>query len=108
MGFVRLLAALLIVHLSRGDHENQSGPFGKHHSIKNVPSPFGCNRTLGSASPPSPSCSPTTHITRLDVSSSLYVSNEEIIVTWNSTLSTCEDDFVGIYFVEVPLVSGEF
>lgn len=105
MHFVCLLSILLIVHVNSDNHENSNGPFGKHHSIQNVPSPYGCNRTLGRSVASMPS-STVINITRLDVSTTFYVSNEEILLTWNSTGFACQDDFIGIYFSEIPILSG--
>lgn len=104
MHYVCLLSILFIVQVNSDNHENNNGPFGKHHSIQNVPSPYGCNRTLGSSF--SSISSSRINITRLDVSTTFYVSNEEILVTWNSTTSPCIDDFIGIYFIDIPIFSG--
>ncbi|CAF3303126.1 unnamed protein product [Rotaria sp. Silwood2] len=42
-------------------------------------------------------------ISSLNVSAVTYFSVEQIIVTWTPTLNLCKDDFIGIYFVEIPL-----
>ncbi|CAF1150011.1 unnamed protein product [Didymodactylos carnosus] len=42
----------------------------------------------------------------LHVSASVYASNNQIEVTWTPTLVPCSDDFIGIYFVEIPRPTG--
>lgn len=95
----------LFVVIKGEDHLNNISPFGKYHSLNDVPSPHGCHRTVGN---PLPSFSSSTvDVAELYVSSTLYVSNQQLIVAWNKTLTSCVDDFVGIYFIEIPLLTGE-
>ncbi|CAF2069982.1 unnamed protein product [Rotaria magnacalcarata] len=42
---------LVVAVVQCSSHNNFNGPFGKHHSMKNVPSPYGCNRSLGISFP---------------------------------------------------------
>ena len=86
------------------DHLNANGPFGKLHSIKDEPSPYTCRRDAGLDL--SSHSSLTVNATDLNVSSTAYASLDQIEVTWTSTLISCNDDFVGIYFVEIPIVTG--
>ncbi|CAF2723528.1 unnamed protein product [Rotaria sp. Silwood2] len=44
--------------------------------------------------------------TTLNVSSTFYVSNQQIVVTWPTMSSSCNDDFIGIYFIDIPLLTG--
>ncbi|CAF1126213.1 unnamed protein product [Adineta steineri] len=86
--------------LIKGDnHLYNNGPFGKYHSLKNLPNPYGCNRTLGNVI--SSISLSSININKLYVSSTFYVSNQEIIVQWNTTLISCKDDFIGIYSSEI-------
>ena len=78
------------------------GPFRKYRSLEDRPSPYGCNRTKGVSLR-----STRRAVNDLYVSSTSYVSNEEISVTWNGTLISCADDFIGIYFIEIPLFTGK-
>ncbi|CAF3785313.1 unnamed protein product [Rotaria magnacalcarata] len=70
---------LVVAVVQCSSHNNFNGPFGKHHSMKNVPSPYGCNRSLG-ISFPSISL-PIVYSTELNVSSTFYISNEQVVVT---------------------------
>ena len=97
------LAFIFLVHVRLGEgHVHITGPFGKIHREVNIPSPFNCNRTLG-LSPNSSSLG----ITDLQVSSTHYSNKEHINVSWTPLSSPCNDDFIGIYFVEVPVETGK-
>ncbi|CAF3112882.1 unnamed protein product [Rotaria socialis] len=97
-----LVVVVAVVQCS--SHNNFNDPFGKHHSMKTFPSPYGCNRSLG-ISFPSISL-PIIYSTELNVSSTFYISNEQVMVTWPATYSSCDDDFIGIYFIDIPLLIG--
>jgi hypothetical protein len=45
-------------------------------------------------------------MTNLNVSTTVYVSLEEIKVTWTPLSNVCQDDFIGIYFSETPVLTG--
>ncbi|CAF1042516.1 unnamed protein product [Rotaria sordida] len=77
-------------------HLNANGPFGKHHSIGDEPSPYTCNRRTGIHS-----SSTSLNIMNINVSATVYSSNDQITITWTPTLVPCVDDFVGIYFVDI-------
>lgn len=80
-------------------HLHANGPFGKKHSAVGEPSPHACNRPSGvSVEIAAPII--------LNVTAIVYSSNEQINVTWTPTSTPCTDDFVGIYFVEIPLSEG--
>jgi hypothetical protein len=85
-------------------HLNSNGPFGKRHSIKDEPSPYNCHRGAGISLSSVPIS--TVIAANLNVSTTIYVSNDQIEVTWSSTLISCQDDFIGIYFVEIPISTG--
>ncbi|CAF1436280.1 unnamed protein product, partial [Adineta ricciae] len=92
-----ILFVLLFIVI-RSDHHR---PFHKYRSLEDRPSPYGCNRTKGVSLRSS-----RRNINDLYVSSTLYASDEEITVTWNETLIYCTDDYIGIYFTEIPLFTG--
>ncbi|CAF3738515.1 unnamed protein product [Rotaria sordida] len=79
-------------------HLNANGPFGKRHTINSEPSPYACNRSDGILS-----SSTIVTISSLNISATTYSSNEQIIVTWTPISTSCKDDFIGVYFVEIPL-----
>ena len=89
-----LFCCLVLGCLSDGDHH---GPFGKFHSSLDIPSPFNCNRSLGLVS----------NSLVLNVSSSSYSNGDLLTVNWKAVSSPCPDDFLGIFFLEVPLDSGQ-
>ncbi|CAF4062019.1 unnamed protein product, partial [Rotaria magnacalcarata] len=82
-------------------HLNDNGPFGKHHSVHDEPSPHSCNR--GSGLILSSIFSTLMTVMTLNVSTTVYVSNEQVNVTWTPMTAPCVDDFIGIYFGEIPL-----
>jgi hypothetical protein len=88
-----------IVSVACDQHLHANGPFGKKHSAFGEPSPHACNRPSGVSSE-------TAAPIILNVTATVYSSNEQINVTWTSTSKPCTDDFVGIYFVEIPLSEG--
>jgi len=93
-----LLLFLFIYLVAASDlHLNNNGPFGKRHSIKDEPSPYACNRGPGIS---------TSINSDLNVSSTVYTSLDEINVTWSAMSNTCLDDFIGIYFTEIPLAGN--
>jgi hypothetical protein len=101
---VAFLLSFFVFVAETDHHLNANGPFGKRHSIKDEPSPHACNRGPGISSP-SDSIS-TVIIADLNVSTTVYASLDQIEVTWTSTLNSCQDDFIGIYFVEIPISTG--
>ncbi|CAF3057219.1 unnamed protein product [Rotaria socialis] len=95
---VFLSSFIIIVIADR--HLNANGPFGKRHMIHDEPSPHACNPLDVDGI-----LSPST-ISSLNVSTTIYSSNEQINVTWTPVEHSCKDDFIGIYFVEIPLTAA--
>jgi len=98
----------LVVFLSlisifiRGDqHLNANGPFGKRHAIGDEPSPHACNRGSDISS------SQTLTVENINVSATVYSSNEQIVINWIPISNPCVDDFVGIYFVDIDPLNGK-
>ncbi len=90
--------------LVAGDrHLNANGPFGKRHTINSEPSPYACNRPSGLLS-----SSTTVTISNLNISATVYSSNEEIKVTWTPLSTSCKDDFIGVYFADIPIEKGTY
>ena len=88
---------LLFVVLVVGDrHLNANGPFGKRHNLDDEPSPHACNRRAGIDS-----SSASLAVANINVSATVYSSNDQIQITWNPITRPCVDDFVGIYFVDI-------
>lgn len=96
-----MFLSLFVILTAADKHLNANGPFGKRHTINDEPSPYACDRSQGLLS-----SFTTLTISRLNVSATVYSSNEEIIVTWTPLSSACEDDFIGVYFVEIPIEKG--
>ncbi len=68
------LDSALFVVIKGDDHLNVNGAFGKHHSLKDEPSPYGCHRTVGNSLLSLSLL--TVNIAELYVSSILYVTNQ--------------------------------
>ena len=102
MKYFVVLFPLFIILVVGDRHLNANGPFGKRHAVGDEPSPHACDRGSGVSI-----SSKTLTITNINVSSTTYSSNEQIIITWTSLSNPCADDFVGIYFVEIDLSAGK-
>jgi hypothetical protein len=97
-----VLFLLVIVYVEGDRHLNANGPFGKRHVIGDEPSPYACNRRDGiSAS------SRILTVMNITVSATVYSSNDLITISWTPLSALCVDDFVGIYFVDIPLSNGK-
>ncbi len=99
--------SLLLVLVTADKHLNTNGPFGKRHSFHDEPSPYACKRDAG-LSLASILLPTTLRVATLNVSATVYSSNEQIDVTWTPVSSPCKDDFVGIYFSEIPSMHGKY
>jgi len=97
MRCVVILLSSLIIFVNGDQHLNGNGPFGKRHTIDGEPSPYACNRPDGLLS-----SSTTVTASSLNVSAVTYASNEQITVTWTPISTACKDDFIGVYFVDIP------
>jgi hypothetical protein len=101
MKCLTVLFLLVIIYVEGDEHLNVNGPFGKHHVIGDEPSPHACSlRTTTSFSR-------TLSVMNINVSVAVYSSNELITITWMPISVLCVDDFVGIYFVDIPLSNGK-
>lgn len=85
-----------IISVASHQHIYDDGPFGKRHLANELQSLYNCNDTADVSS---------TQII-LNVTTTVYSNNEQINVTWTSTSTSCTDDFIGIYSVEIPLSTG--
>jgi hypothetical protein len=93
--------SLLIIYVEGDRHLNANGPFGKRHIIGDEPSPHACNPLAAISS------SRTSSVMNINMSSNVYSSNELINISWIPISDVCVDDFVGIYFVDIPLEKGK-
>lgn len=100
---MKLLILLLsfVVLLAAGDqHLNANGPFGKRHTINGEPSPYNCRRPDG--------YSTAVNVADLNVSTTAYSSREELTVAWSPLSGWCKDDFIGVFFADIPLQDGKY
>jgi hypothetical protein len=97
---------LLVVGSQCEQHLYAHGPFGKAHLSVEIPSPFNCNRGISIFSRSIRTTS-SIRITELQVSSTNYSNTDIIHVTWTPTFTPCKDDFIGVYFVEIPTATGK-
>jgi hypothetical protein len=102
--YITFLLTCFVFVATTDQHLNVNGPFGKCHSVKDEKSPYACHRGPGISSSLN-SMSPVIN-TDLNVSTTVYASLDPIEITWLSTLIACPDDFIGIYFVEIPILTG--
>ena len=100
--YVGFLLTFLGFVAAKDRHSNVNWAFRNRHSLRDDGYP--CHRNIGS-SRRSDSTSIGT-ITQLNVSTTIYISMEQIEVTWAPILNPCRDNFVGIYFAETPILTG--
>jgi hypothetical protein len=102
--FVIFISSFIVL-VEAEKHLNTNGAFRKRHTVHNEPSPYACNRGAGITSP---FIRQRTRVPQdLQVSKTVYQSNEQIQVTWTPIKASCKDDFIGIYYVEIPLDTGK-
>jgi hypothetical protein len=97
-----VLFVLLIVATQCEEHLHANGPFGKAHLSAKIPN---CNQISGIFFRSIRSASVS--ISELKVSSTNYSNAETIYVSWIPSSAPCNDDFIGVYFVEIPEVTGK-
>ncbi len=97
--------AIFVLASQCEEHLHAHGPFGKAHLSVEIPSPFNCNRSSGIISRSIRSTS--IGISELKVSSTNYSNMDTINVSWIPSSTLCKDDFIGIYFVEIPVETGK-
>jgi len=93
-----------IVVIQSKQHLFSHGAFGKVHLTVDLPNPFNCNRIIGLISRLFPMKS--LRLTELQVSKVNYSNADQLTVTWTPIENPCKDDFIGVYFVEVPVTTG--
>jgi hypothetical protein len=104
--YVAFLLTFFVFVTSTDHHLNVNGVWGNRHSIKDEPSIYPCDRSASISM--SSVLIPTVTITGLNVSTTVYVSLEQVEVTWTPILNLCQDDFIGIYFSETPILTGKY
>jgi hypothetical protein len=102
--FVVLISSFIVL-VQAEKHLNANGPFRKRHTVGNEPSPTACDRGSGISSPFFRRR--TKDVQNMQVSKTQYISSEEIQVTWTPIRASCKDDFIGVYFTEIPIEAGK-
>jgi len=97
-----VLFVLLIVATQCEEHLHANGPFGKAHLSAEIPN---CNQISGIFFRSIRSASVS--ISELKVSSTNYSNANTIYVTWTPLTTPCKDDFIGVYFLEIPVETGK-
>jgi hypothetical protein len=100
--YIAFLLTILVFVAATDHHSNINWAFRNRHSIRDEEYP--CHRDIGSSK--SSDSIPTEINTHLNVSTTVYVSMEQIEVTWTPILNSCKDDFIGIYFAETSILTG--
>ncbi len=101
MRWVIILLSIFIAFVAAGKHLNVNGPFGKPHTIDDHTEDI-CRH------PPGIPSSTSMTVATLNISAMVYSTNEQITVTWPSVSTLCHNDFIAIYFVEIPLTAGKY
>ncbi|CAF1489644.1 unnamed protein product [Adineta steineri] len=99
MRWIIILLSSFIAFAATGKHFNGNGPFRKPHRIDDHPEDA-CRH------PPHVSSSISETVATLNVSTTIYSTNEQITITWTSVSTVCHDDFIAIYFAEIPLTAA--
>ncbi|CAF4627708.1 unnamed protein product, partial [Rotaria magnacalcarata] len=102
--YVLILISSFIIVGQAEKHLNANGPFGKRHKFNNEPSPYACDRGAGVSSSIFPRRNKV--VQTIQVSKTAYMSSEQIQITWTPILASCKDDFIGIYYIEIPLTTA--
>jgi hypothetical protein len=103
MKWVVVLLSSFAIFVAGDQHLNAHGSFGKRHTIYDEPSPYACKRADGLLS-----SSTTVTVSNINISATVYSSNEQIKITWTPLSATCKDDFIGIYFADIPVNQGKY
>jgi hypothetical protein len=108
MKWVIVFYTSLVILVVADRHLNANGPFGKRHTMDSeLGHTHPCHR--GTGLPSAASIYPTiVTMSTLNVTATMYSSNEQINISWIPISSPCKDDFLGIYFVENPLSVGKY
>jgi hypothetical protein len=99
--FIRFLS-FVFLSVERDRHFNVNGYFRKRHTIGNKSSAHACNRGPGIYS-----TSKIPSVANINVSTTIYSSNEQIVISWAPVSTPCKDDFVGIYFIDIDPSKGK-
>ena len=98
------LLAFIVAVATSDHHSHVNGAFRNRHSVKDEAYP--CHRSIGISTSSVPIL--TVAVIQLNVSTTVYTSMESIEVSWTSVSNSCRDDFIGIYFVETPILTGTY
>ena len=106
VAFFIVFLSSCMVFVQAEKHLNTNGPFGKRHTVDNEPSPYACNRGGGISA--SLFRRRSKAVQDIQVSKTVYMSSDQIQLTWTPVSPSCKDDFIGIYYGEVPLNAGKY
>jgi hypothetical protein len=96
---------VLLVVVTRSEEDLYAhGPFGKAHLKVKIPSPFNSQRPIGIFHRSVRSLLRGT--TDIHVSTTLYFNGDQIGISWTPSSAPCQDDFIGLYFPEIPIETG--
>jgi hypothetical protein len=102
MRWIVVFLCSFIILIAGDHHPNTNGPFGKRHTIDDLQIPYGCNRA-----PDLLFSSTLADVSTLNLSTTVYSNGEEIKVTWTPLSTTCTDDFIAVYSIEIPVGQGK-
>ena len=100
-----LCLAVLAVAVRSEEHLYAHGPFRKSHLTIEKPNRIHCAHSDDIFDRFVHPLSLT--IAELQVSATTYSKSDRIHVSWKPSPVQCQDDFIGVYFVETPKTTGK-
>ena len=99
---VVVLLCSFIILIAGDQHPNINGAFGKRHTTDDLQIHYEYKQTSDLLF-----ASTLTAVSTLNVSTTVYSNGEEIKVTWTPLSTTCKDDYIGIYSIDIPDSEGK-
>ncbi len=103
MRWVVVFLCSFLILIAGDQHPNTNGPFGKRHTLDDFQIPYRCNRASGLLF-----SSTFADVSTLNLSATVYSNSEEIKVSWTPLSTTCKDDFIGVYSIDIPDGHGKY
>jgi hypothetical protein len=102
MKWIVVFLCSFLLLIAGDQHPNTNGPFGKRHTTDNLQIPYGYNEAADLLL-----SSTLADVATLNVSATVYFNGEEIKVTWTPLSTTCKDDLIGVYSIDIPHGQGK-
>lgn len=99
---IGVLLCSFILLIAGDQHPNINGAFGKLHTTDDLQIHYEYKQTSDLLFADTLTAVPT-----LNVSTTVYFNGEEINVSWTPLSTTCKDDYIGIYSIDIPDSEGK-